>query len=61
MMEHECFLKAQPISIKLLSFKLTESQNELFFHMRRLLTKTDFMDLKSEESIKEKSRFHNES
>ena len=42
---------------KATQFKLTESQNELFFHMRRLLTKTDFMDLKSEESIKESQDF----
>ncbi|OFP94925.1 type II CRISPR RNA-guided endonuclease Cas9 [Streptococcus sp. HMSC067A03] len=38
---------------KATQFKLTETQNELFFHMKRLLTKSNFMDLKSEKSIKE--------
>lgn len=38
---------------KATQFKLTESQNELFFHMIRLLTKSNFMDLKSYNSIKE--------
>ena len=44
---------------KATQFKLSESQNELFFHMIRLLTKSNFMDLKSDNSIK--SRLYNES
>lgn len=42
---------------KATQFKLTKTQNELFFHMRRLLTKSNLMDLKSESAIKESQNF----
>lgn len=42
---------------KATQFKLTKTQNELFFHMKRLLTKSNLMDLKSESAIKESLNF----
>lgn len=42
---------------KVTQFKLTKTQNELFFHMKRLLTKSNLMDLKSESAIKESQNF----
>ena len=42
---------------KATQFKLTKNQNELFFHMKRLLTKSNLMDLKSESAIKESQNF----
>ncbi|MFM9320222.1 type II CRISPR RNA-guided endonuclease Cas9 [Streptococcus sp. ST16] len=42
---------------KATQFKLTKTQNELFFHMKRLLTKSNLMDLKSESAIKESQNF----
>ena len=42
---------------KATQFKLTKTQNELFFHMKRLLTNSNLMDLKSESAIKESQNF----
>lgn len=42
---------------KATQFKLTKTQNELFFHMKRLLTKSNLMNLKSESAIKESQNF----
>lgn len=42
---------------KATQFKLTKTQNELFFHMKRLLTKSNLMDLKSKSAIKESQNF----
>ncbi|HHF7059859.1 TPA: type II CRISPR RNA-guided endonuclease Cas9 [Streptococcus mutans] len=42
---------------KATQFKLTEVQSELFFHMKRLLTKSNFMNLKSEEAIIESQNY----
>lgn len=42
---------------KATQFKLTKTQNELFFHMKRLLTKLNLMDLKSESAINESLNF----
>ena len=38
-------------------FKLSEVQSELFYHMKRLLTKSNFMNLKSEMAIIESQNF----
>lgn len=38
-------------------FKLDETQGELFFHMKRLLTKSNLMNLKSDTAIKESQQF----
>jgi CRISPR-associated endonuclease Csn1 len=38
-------------------FKLTAVQSELFYHMKRLITKSNLMNLKSEAAIKESQQF----
>ncbi|MGT2753563.1 type II CRISPR RNA-guided endonuclease Cas9 [Streptococcus ovis] len=42
---------------KATQFKLTESQSELFYHMKRYLTKSNLMDLKDEMAVKESVNF----
>ncbi|MEX2805457.1 type II CRISPR RNA-guided endonuclease Cas9 [Streptococcus sp. H31] len=42
---------------KATQFKLTEVQSELFFHMKRLLTKSNLMNLKSAEAVTESQNY----
>lgn len=42
---------------KTTQFRLTDVQSELFFHMKRFITRSNLMDLKSTEAVKESSLF----